>query len=129
MVASPKLIQEIVKPAEPQSTDYETYRLTYTFKGTFHLMKILIILEHWRTNSSGGRKKLDFTGEENKYFWETTLIQDRLEEILRTIITKYRPLKVGPKDGAIMGIGDQKETTQPPPPHIVKQFEQACYCG
>jgi hypothetical protein len=70
----------------------------------------------------GGGRNLDFEGEETTDFGETPIIQQRLEEILRTIILPNTPFQIDQKWSGIMGIGNQKKP-------IVKQLSSRVFCG
>ena len=65
---------------------------------------------------------MDFKGEETSTFGETTLIQERLEELLRTIILPDTPFEIDLRWSGIMGMGNHKNP-------IVKQLGNHLYCG
>jgi glycine/D-amino acid oxidase-like deaminating enzyme len=117
-----QLIQEIVKPARAQVLITKPIDNLH-IKGTFHLDEGYYYFRNIEERILlGGGRNLDFTGEETSTFGETTLIQDRLEEILRTIILPNTPFEVDQRWSGIMGIGDQKKP-------IVKQLSKHVYCG
>ena len=70
----------------------------------------------------GGGRNLDFKGEATSTFGETTLIQTRLEEILRSIILPDTPFEIDLRWSGIMGMGNQKKP-------IVKQLANNVFCG
>jgi gamma-glutamylputrescine oxidase len=52
----------------------------------------------------------------------TTLVQNKLEEILKTIILPNKEVEIEHRWSGIMGVGNQKKA-------IVKQVSENVYCG
>ncbi|MCB0381887.1 MAG: FAD-binding oxidoreductase, partial [Psychroserpens sp.] len=70
----------------------------------------------------GGGRNLDFKGEETTEFNQTQLIQNKLEELLKTTILPNTPFEIEHRWSGIMGVGQQKKP-------IVKQIGNHTYCG
>src|SRR5690606_24987797 len=70
----------------------------------------------------GGGRNLDFKGEETTSFGETRLIQQRLEDLLRTVILPYTPFEIDLRWSGIMAMGAQKLP-------IVKPLSDRVFCG
>ncbi|MCM4150409.1 FAD-binding oxidoreductase [Arenibacter sp. N53] len=117
-----QLITETVKPARAQVLITKPIE-NLTIKGTFHLDEGYYYFRNIDDRILfGGGRNLDFRGEETTSFGETTLIQDRLEKILRTIILPNTPFEIDQRWSGIMGMGKQKKP-------IVKQLSNQVYCG
>jgi glycine/D-amino acid oxidase-like deaminating enzyme len=70
----------------------------------------------------GGGRNLDFATEETFEFGVTTLVQDKLDELLKTMILPGTDYTVDMRWSGIMGIGPEKKT-------IVKAVSKNVYCG
>tara|TARA_R110001583_G_scaffold2740_9_gene19309 strand:- start:251 stop:1369 length:1119 start_codon:yes stop_codon:yes gene_type:complete len=117
-----QLIGESVKPARAQVLITKPIE-NLSIKGTFHLDEGYYYFRNIDNRILlGGGRNLDFQGEETTTFGETTLIQNRLEEILRTIILPNTPMGIDLRWSGIMGMGNQKKP-------IVKQLANNVYCG
>lgn len=92
-------------------------------KGTFHLDKGYYYFRNIDNRILfGGGRNLDFKAEETTELTQTTLIQDKLEEILREVILPNTPFEVAHRWSGIMGVGTQKQS-------IVKPISENVYCG
>jgi glycine/D-amino acid oxidase-like deaminating enzyme len=92
-------------------------------KGTFHLEKGYYYFRNIDDRILfGGGRNLDFTTEETSEFGLTTLVQNKLEEILRTTILPNQEVEIEHRWSGIMGVGKQKKA-------IVKQVSEHVYCG
>ena len=70
----------------------------------------------------GGGRNLDFKTEETTQMELTDLIQNRLEELLNTVILPNQTFEIEHCWSGIMGVGDQKNP-------IVKPISDNIYCG
>ncbi|MCK0189570.1 FAD-dependent oxidoreductase [Arenibacter sp. F20364] len=117
-----QLIKEMVKPARAQVLITKPIK-NLPLKGTFHLDEGYYYFRNIDNRILlGGGRNLDFEGEETSAFGETALIQDRLEEILSTIILPNTPIEIDLRWSGIMGVGNMKSP-------IVKQLANNVYCG
>jgi glycine/D-amino acid oxidase-like deaminating enzyme len=92
-------------------------------KGTFHLEKGYYYFRNIDDRILlGGGRNLDFTTEETSEFGLTTLVQNKLEEILKTTILPNQEVEIEHRWSGIMGVGNQKKA-------IVKQVSENVYCG
>tara|TARA_A100000171_G_scaffold52996_1_gene75196 strand:+ start:9299 stop:10432 length:1134 start_codon:yes stop_codon:yes gene_type:complete len=92
-------------------------------KGTFHLDKGYYYFRniHNRVLFGGGRN-LDFKAEKTTALGLTPLVQNKLEEILRTTILPNTPFEIDTRWSGIMGVGNKKKP-------IVKEVQPNLYCG
>jgi glycine/D-amino acid oxidase-like deaminating enzyme len=70
----------------------------------------------------GGGRNLDFKGEETTEMEVTALIQNKLDELLQTVILPTTEYKVAQRWSGIMGVGEVKAT-------IVKSISKNVYCA
>lgn len=70
----------------------------------------------------GGGRNLDFKGEETTDMEVTELIQNRLDELLKTVILPDTEFKVAQRWSGIMGVGEVKAT-------ILKPISKNIYCA
>ncbi len=70
----------------------------------------------------GGGRNLDFKGEETTEMEVTELIQNKLDELLKTVILPNTEYKVAQSWSGIMGVGEVKAT-------IVKPISKNIYCA
>lgn len=70
----------------------------------------------------GGGRNLDMKTEETTIFETTQIIQDKLDELLRTVILPNTNIEVDQRWSGIMGVGNSKQP-------IVKQVADHVYCG
>ena len=117
-----QLMSEEVKPARAQVLITKPIKNLH-IKGTFHLDKGYYYFRNidGRILFGGGRN-LDLKGEETTEMVETDLIQNKLEELLKTTILPNTPFEVEHRWSGIMGVGNQKKP-------IVKQLSNNVFCG
>ena len=70
----------------------------------------------------GGGRNLDFKGEETTEMEVTELIQNKLDELLKTFILPNNEYKIAQRWSGIMGVGEVKAT-------IVKPISKNIYCA
>ncbi len=117
-----QLLDEEVKPARAQVLITKPIKNLH-IKGTFHLDKGYYYFRNIDNRILfGGGRNLDFKAEETSDFGETTLIQNKLEEILKTTILPNTDFEIDHRWSGIMGVGDQKKA-------IVKQLSNNVFCG
>ena len=117
-----KLGIDEVKPARAQviiTTPIEDLHI----KGTFHLDKGYYYFRNIDNRILfGGGRNLDFKAEETTEMNQTSLIQNKLEEILKEVILPDTKFEIDHRWSGIMGVGVQKKP-------IVKQLSNNVYCG
>jgi gamma-glutamylputrescine oxidase len=92
-------------------------------KGTFHYNRGYYYFRNIGDRVLfGGGRNLDFAAEETFEFGLTTLVQDKLDELLRTMILPDTDYAVDMRWSGIMGIGPEKKT-------IVKAVSTNVFCG
>jgi glycine/D-amino acid oxidase-like deaminating enzyme len=117
-----KLTNDAVKPARAQVLITEPIK-NLQIKGTFHLdcgyyyfrnidNRILL----------GGGRNLDFETETTTEFGQTTIIQNKLEQLLKEVILSNQTVEIAHRWSGIMGLGETKNP-------IVKQLSDHVYCG
>ena len=117
-----QLLEEKVVPARAQVLITEAIPNLH-IKGTFHLDEGYYYFRNINNRILfGGGRNLDFKGEETTVMETTSLIQNKLEEILQTTILPNTPFKVEYRWTGIMGVGTQKKA-------IVKALSNNVYCG
>jgi hypothetical protein len=70
----------------------------------------------------GGGRNLDFKGEETTEMEVTELIQNKLDELLKTVILPNNEYNIAQRWSGIMGVGEVKAT-------IVKPISKNIYCA
>lgn len=111
-----------VKPARAQVLITEPI-IDLKLKGVFHYDKGYYYFRNVGNRILfGGGRNLDFKKEETTAFGLTENVQQRLEEILRTIIIPGTPFKIEQRWSGIMGVGAEKST-------ILKQVSPNIYCA
>jgi len=70
----------------------------------------------------GGGRNLNFEEEETTDFGETSVVQNKLENYLKSIILPDISFEIDQRWSGIMGIGDNKHP-------IIKQLSNRVYCG
>ena len=70
----------------------------------------------------GGGRNLDFKTEETTEFGKTKVIQNKLEELLKTMILPNKTIEIEHRWSGIMGVGNQKKV-------IVKNLSNNVACG
>jgi gamma-glutamylputrescine oxidase len=117
-----QLLNENVQPARAQVLITKPLE-NLSIKGTFHLDKGYYYFRNIDNRILlGGGRNLDFKGEETTDLNQSTLIQNKLEELLRTIILPNTPLEIDHRWSGIMGIGNTKNP-------VVKQLGNHMFCG
>ncbi|MCK7589435.1 FAD-binding oxidoreductase [Subsaxibacter sp. CAU 1640] len=117
-----QLMDEEVKPARAQVLITKPIENLH-IKGTFHLDKGFYYFRNIDNRILfGGGRNLDFKTEETTVMEQTRLIQDKLEELLKTTILPKTPFEIEHRWSGIMGVGNQKKP-------IVKQLSGNVYCG
>ncbi|MBF9253972.1 FAD-binding oxidoreductase [Pontibacter sp. 172403-2] len=93
------------------------------FKGTFHYDKGYYYFRNIGNRVLfGGGRNLDFETEETPELGLTNLVQDKLEELLRTVILPDTPFEIEQRWSGIMGFGAEKTT-------IVQQVSGRISCA
>ena len=111
-----------VKPARAQVLITEPIE-NLDIKGTFHLDKGYIYFRNINNRILiGGCRNLDFDTENTSECGTTEIIQNSLENILKTVILPTTDFKIAHRWSGIMGMGNSKKP-------IVKQISQNVYCG
>ena len=117
-----QLLNENVQPARAQVLITKPIKNLH-IKGTFHLDKGYYYFRNIDDRILfGGGRNLDFKGEETTDFGQTAIIQNKLEEILKTTILPNTEVKIEHRWSGIMGVGNQKKA-------IVKQLSNNVFCG
>ncbi len=92
-------------------------------KGSFHYEKGYYYFRNVGNRILfGGGRNLDFKGETTTDFGTTGQIQERLEELLQTVIIPKTPYEVDMRWSGIMGIGSSKTT-------ILKKVNGNIFCA
>ncbi|HRN98144.1 MAG TPA: FAD-dependent oxidoreductase [Flavobacterium sp.] len=92
-------------------------------KGTFHIDRGFYYFRNVGNRILlGGGRNLDFKGETTTGFGLSTVIQDRLEDLLSHVILPGKDYTVEHRWSGIMGVGAAKSP-------IVKQLSNRVYCG
>ncbi|MBC9795881.1 NAD(P)/FAD-dependent oxidoreductase [Sinomicrobium weinanense] len=116
------LLKEDVLPARAQVLVTKPLK-NLKIKGTFHLEKGYYYFRNIQDRILfGGGRNLDISGETTIEFGETRIIQDRLEEILKTVILPGTSYEIDQRWSGIMGVGKHKDP-------IVKPLSGNVYCG
>ena len=119
---SDKIIKEKVQPARAQVLITKPIKNLH-IKGTFHLDEGYYYFRNIEDRILfGGGRNLDFKGEETSEFGQTKLIQNKLEELLKTTILPKNDVEIEYRWSGIMGVGNQKKA-------IVKGLSENVFCG
>ena len=111
-----------VKPARAQVLITEPIA-NLDIKGTFHLDQGYYYFRNINNRILiGGGRNLDFDTENTTEFGQTKLVQNKLEELLKTVILPNQDFKIEHRWSGIMGMGNSKNP-------IVKQLSENVYCG
>lgn len=117
-----QFLDENVKPARAQVLITKPIKDLH-IKGTFHLDRGYYYFRNIDNRILfGGGRNLDFKTEETTDFGQTTLIQNKLEQILKTIILPETLFEIDMRWSGIMGVGNRKKA-------IVKQLSNHVFCG
>lgn len=111
-----------VKPARAQVLITEPIK-DLKLNGVFHYDKGYYYFRNvGKRILFGGGRNLDFKAEETTNFGLTEKVQQRLEEILKTVIIPGKDYRVEQRWSGIMGVGAEKAT-------ILKQVAPNIYCA
>jgi hypothetical protein len=117
-----QFLNEDVKPARAQvlvTKPIENLKI----KGTFHLDKGYYYFRNIENRILfGGGRNLDFKAEETTEMQLTELVQNKLEELLKTVILPTQSFEIDHRWSGIMGLGKQKKP-------IVKIVSDNIFCG
>lgn len=117
-----QLLDAEVKPARAQVLITKPIK-DLPIKGTFHLDKGYYYFRNIDDRILfGGGRNLDFKAEETTDLNQTALVQNKLEELLKTTILPNTPFEIDYSWSGIMGVGNQKKA-------IVKQLSNNVFCG
>ena len=120
--ASTILPQLDVKPARAQvliTSEIDNLKLN----GTFHMKEGFYYFRNvGKRVLFGGGRDLDIVGETNNKLETTSLIQAKLDELLKTVILPSSEYKIEHRWAGIMGVGQNKTT-------IVKQLSSHVSCA
>ncbi len=115
-------IKENVQPARAQVVITKPIE-NLAIKGTFHLQEGYYYFRNIDDRILlGGGRNLDFKTEETTEFGTTKLVQDKLTDILNTVILPNTPFEIDYTWSGIMGVGNQKKP-------ILKQLSNNVACG
>jgi gamma-glutamylputrescine oxidase len=116
------LLAEEVQPARAQVLITKPIK-NLEIIGTFHVDKGYYYFRNIDNRILfGGGRNLDFKTEETMEFGQTALVQNELENILRTTILPNTSFEIEHRWSGIMGVGNQKKA-------IVKQVSNQVFCG
>lgn len=119
---SKSLFEENIQPARAQVIITKPIQNLH-IKGTFHLENGYCYFRNIDNRILlGGGRNLDFKTEETTEFGKTEIVQNKLYEILRTIVLPNTSFEIDKTWSGIMGVGSQKNP-------IVKQISNNVYCG
>ena len=117
-----ELTQGKVQPARAQVLITKPIH-NLDIKGTFHLDQGYYYFRNSENRILfGGGRNLDFEGETTTELHQTKIIQDKLEELLKTVILPNYQFEVEHRWSGIMGVGNYKSP-------VVEQMSQNVYCG
>ncbi len=117
-----QLLQENVKPARAQVLITKPIK-NLSIKGTFHFDKGYYYFRNIDDRILlGGGRNLDFKAEETTNLGETALVQNKLEELLKTTILPNTNFEVDHRWSGVMGVGSKKKA-------IVKLLSDNVACG
>lgn len=117
-----QFLKEDVKPARAQVIITKPIK-NLQIKGTFHLDKGYYYFRNIDDRILfGGGRNLDFKTEETTVFGQTKIVQNRLEELLKTTILPNTDFEIDFRWSGIMGVGNQKKA-------IVKTLNKNVFCG
>ena len=116
------LTQNELKPARAQVLITKPIE-NLSIKGSFHLDEGYYYFRNIENRILfGGGRNLDFEGETTTDLAQTKIIQDKLEQLLKTVILPNVPFEIEHRWSGIMGVGNQKKP-------IVKPISNNVYCG
>ena len=116
------LVKNSVSPARAQVVITKPIH-KLAIKGTFHLQEGYYYFRNIDDRILlGGGRNLDFKTEETTAFGTTTLVTNKLEDILRNVILPGVPFEIEHTWSGIMGVGNQKKP-------ILKLLSNNVACG
>ncbi len=119
---SKSLLNVSVQPARAQVLITKPIKNLHV-KGTFHLDRGYYYFRNIDDRILlGGGRNLDFKTEETTTFGQTQVVQEKLEDLLKTIILPETPYEIDHRWSGIMGVGSQKKA-------IVKPIGNNIFCG
>ncbi|MGI9546653.1 MAG: NAD(P)/FAD-dependent oxidoreductase [Flavobacteriaceae bacterium] len=119
---APQLLNVDMKPARAQVLITKPIPDLH-FHGTFHMDEGYFYFRNVENRVLlGGARNLDPEGETTAAFGTTSVVQNRLEDLLREVILGDIPFVIDQRWSGIMGMGEQKRP-------ILKQLEQDVFCG
>lgn len=117
-----QFLKEDVKPARAQVLVTKPIE-NLQIKGTFHLDKGYYYFRNIENRILfGGGRNLDFKTEETTEMQLTELVQNKLEQLLKTVILPGQSFEIEHRWSGIMGIGNQKKP-------ILKSVSKNIFCG
>ena len=117
-----EFLQEDVQPARAQVLITKPIK-NLAIKGTFHLDCGYYYFRNIDDRILfGGARNLAFDAENTFQTGLTSIIQDKLEQLLKTTILSQTPFEIDTRWSGIMGVGSQKKP-------IIKQIHPNVYCG
>ena len=120
--ASQFIKNETIRPARAQVIITEPIN-GLSIKGTFHYNQGYYYFRNIDNRILfGGGRNLDFKGETTVELNTTELVQDKLRELLDTVILPGKKISIAHTWSGIMGVGDSKKP-------IIKQISEHVYCG
>ena len=117
-----EFLQEDVQPARAQVLITKPIK-NLAIKGTFHLDCGYYYFRNIDDRILfGGARNLAFDAENTSQTGLTPIIQDKLEQLLKTTILPQTPFEIDTRWSGIMGVGSQKKP-------IIKKIYPSVYCG
>ena len=117
-----ELLQEDVQPARAQVLITKPIK-NLAIKGVFHLDCGYYYFRNIDDRILfGGARNLAFDAENTSQTGLTPIIQDKLEQLLKTTILPQTPFEIDTRWSGIMGVGSQKKP-------IIKKIYSSVYCG
>lgn len=117
-----QFLDEDVKPARAQVLVTKPIK-NLQINGTFHLEKGFYYFRNIENRILfGGGRNLDLKTEETTEMTLTELVQNKLEQLLKTVILPNRPFEIEHRWSGIMGVGNQKKP-------ILKVISNNVFCG
>ncbi len=117
-----QFLDEDIKPARAQVLVTKPIE-NLQIKGTFHLNKGYYYFRNIENRILfGGGRNLDFKTEETTEMQLTELVQNKLEQVLKTVILPNQTFEIDQRWSGIMGLGNQKKP-------ILKTVSPNVFCG
>lgn len=117
-----QLLSQSVRPARAQVLITKPIK-ELRIEGTFHLDQGYYYFRNIDNRILfGGGRNLDFNTEETTNMGLTKIVQNKLEELLKTVILPNTDFEIEQRWSGIMGVGQQKKP-------IVKSVTDRVHCG